>query len=184
MARKQRPPILILQHYKENLRKCSLSHIRRLPGVEFRRLKIEGRIPQFPGLRGLVLAVHAPLLSANDAEVFRSNAEASLIVLDGTWAKVDALVRNIRAADREEVVDETAIRDGRLGALWFRSLPSELATAYPRKSKIFPDPETGLASIEALVAALEILDCPARDLLDGYRWGQEFLDKNPQLFRG
>ena len=38
-----------------------------------------------------------------------------------------------------------------------RALPSGIKTAYPRVSKVFADPSAGLASVEALYAALLIL---------------------------
>ncbi|MFM7921442.1 MAG: hypothetical protein ACKPJJ_14570, partial [Planctomycetaceae bacterium] len=58
-----------------------------------------------------------------------------------------------------------------------RSLPS-LKTAYPRKSEIYEDPEGGLATIEALYAALRILRRPVAGLLDSYYWRQQFLNLN------
>jgi pre-rRNA-processing protein TSR3 len=61
-----------------------------------------------------------------------------------------------------------------------RRLPP-LATAYPRKSRQFEDPASGLASVEALYAALAILGEARPDLLAQYRWAQGFLDANPQL---
>jgi pre-rRNA-processing protein TSR3 len=65
--------------------------------------------------------------------------------------------------------------------LRYRSLPPELQTAYPRKSKIFEDPQNGLASIEALHAALCMLGKRDDSLLDGYRWRKEWLDLNSEL---
>jgi pre-rRNA-processing protein TSR3 len=56
-------------------------------------------------------------------------------------------------------------------------------TAYPRRSRTFTDPERGLASIEALFAALALLGEPRRELLDGYRWAAEFLAANTGLPR-
>ena len=40
--------------------------------------------------------------------------------------------------------------------LALRSLPAEVETAYPRRSKVFEDPAGGLATIEAIFAALAI----------------------------
>jgi pre-rRNA-processing protein TSR3 len=51
-------------------------------------------------------------------------------------------------------------------------------TAYPRKSEIYEDPEGGLATIEALYAALQILRRPTTGLLDSYYWRQQFLQLN------
>ena len=46
----------------------------------------------------------------------------------------------------------------------WRRLP-KLVTAYPRRSKLTPDPEHGLASVEALYAAMALLDGPRPELL-------------------
>jgi len=62
-----------------------------------------------------------------------------------------------------------------------RSLPP-LVTAYPRSSKVSEDPEGGLATIEALYAAYRILGRDTSALLDHYRWGQEFIELNRQIW--
>jgi pre-rRNA-processing protein TSR3 len=54
-------------------------------------------------------------------------------------------------------------------------------TAYPRVSKQGTDPDNGLASVEALYAALHILGRPTAGLLDHYRWGDEFLLRNSNV---
>ena len=56
-----------------------------------------------------------------------------------------------------------------------RALPKSLQTAYPRKSKLNNDPGAGLASIEALYAALRILGRRDDSLLSDYHWREEFL---------
>ena len=61
-----------------------------------------------------------------------------------------------------------------------RRLPP-LATAYPRRSRTFEDPDAGLASVEALYAALHILSGPDPELLANYRWAASFLALNPSL---
>lgn len=175
------PSILILQHYKENLRKCSLSHLRGDPGIEFRKLKVDRPAPQFRDLRGLVLVVGAPVLCREDVGLI--GVGRPLILLDSTWAKVDALLRNVETAagDDSGELDRLVARGGDAD-LCFRALPDGLETAYPRKSKLFSDPGSGLASIEALVVALEILGMPAVGFLDSYRWKDEFLARNQQVF--
>lgn len=57
-----------------------------------------------------------------------------------------------------------------------------IQTAYPRRSKLGSDPEQGLASIEALYAAYRILGRDTTGLLDHYRWANEFLQLNADLF--
>ena len=51
----------------------------------------------------------------------------------------------------------------------------DVRTAYPRVSKVFDDPQQGLASIEALYLAKRLLGDDDASLLDGYHWREEFL---------
>ena len=62
-----------------------------------------------------------------------------------------------------------------------RSLPS-LTTAYPRHSKINDDPGVGLATIEAIYAALTIMKKDTRGILDAYHWRDRFLELNRNFF--
>lgn len=111
------------------------------------------RYPRRPAeLAGYVrLGIGGPPLSLADAQ-------AGLLVLDGTW----------RWAERME----TAFAD-----VPVRSLPA-LATAYPRVSKILQDPAEGLATVEAVYAALCLLGRDTTGLMDGYPWAAEFLRLN------
>ena len=116
---------------------------------------------QFPlrheSLEGYVLlGLDGPLLNRDDAD-------RGLLVLDGTWR----LVRQMQQDYRHVPV---------------RSLPA-CKTAYPRVSKTFPDPPEGLATIEAIYVAYRILGRSTDGLLDGYRWADEFLRRNPMLTR-
>ncbi len=61
------------------------------------------------------------------------------------------------------------------------SIRARLRTAYPRRSKTFEDPGAGLASVEALFAAMALLGQPRPDLLDEYHWRERFLELNPGL---
>ena len=70
------------------------------------------------------------------------------------------------------------------GSLLARSLPGEIRTAYPRRSKLFRDPPRGLATVEALVSALAILGSPDFSLLEGYLWADNFLALNRDFFQG
>jgi pre-rRNA-processing protein TSR3 len=51
-------------------------------------------------------------------------------------------------------------------------------TAYPRVSKLFQDPSSGLASVEALYIAYRILGRPTAGLLEKYYWRDNFLKLN------
>ncbi len=173
------PPILVLQHFKENLRKCSLTHLRGHPRIEFRTVRPDGKGPEWEVRGGTVLRVEAPPLLAADRRVFDRIPGAQLILVDGNWSKVPALLKNLRISRSGGSAGEEVPFEERL---LFRSLPGGIATAYPRCSKRGGDPENGLASVEALVAALHLLGYPALDLLDGYYWKRRFLELNPRFF--
>jgi pre-rRNA-processing protein TSR3 len=102
------------------------------------------------------LAVDGPPLS-------REDADKGVLLLDGSWRWATPMNRDFS--------DVPA-----------RSLAG-IHTAYPRRSKLGQDPETGLASIEALYAAYRLLGRPIDGLLDQYRWAEEFLRLNDELFR-
>jgi pre-rRNA-processing protein TSR3 len=97
------------------------------------------------------LVMEGPVLSAEDAD-------RGLLVLDGTW----------RLAHRMEKFFHD---------LPARSLPP-IQTAYPRLSRITPDPTGGLATIEAIYAAYRYLGRSCDGLLDHYHWAAEFLARN------
>jgi pre-rRNA-processing protein TSR3 len=83
-------------------------------------------------------------------------------VLDGTWRW---------AAQMEREFVEVPVR----------SLPP-LQTAYPRLSKLFDDPTAGLATVEAVYAALRILGRDTTGVLLHYPWRDEFLARNSAVF--
>jgi pre-rRNA-processing protein TSR3 len=151
------PEVLILRDPRESTRKCSLTPLRGRPGIVIieyhpeRTLDAAGRILLHP---------EAEVLTSGDA-VGRDGAPG-LLLLDCAWRRVDQLLSTVR------------------GPLVRRALPL-LKTAYPRRSRVFQDPEAGLASVEALYAARAILGQPCADLLNGYRWAEAFLKQNPTL---
>ncbi|MEE8468549.1 MAG: DUF367 domain-containing protein [Planctomycetota bacterium] len=146
------PEILILRDPRESPRKCSLTHLVGLPGVRLVVHHRERRL--FAGGR--------ILLSPDGLELGPQDAGPGLFLVDCSWRRVPTL---LAAVDGEPIA---------------RRLPP-LVTAYPRRSRQFADPEQGLASVEALYAALVILGRPRPELLEGYRWREEFLAANPQL---
>lgn len=115
------------------------------------------RAPRRPAdLSGYVrLAMDGPTLSPADAA-------SGLLVLDGTWRLVDRLAPAV-------------------GEIPPRRLPPFI-TAYPRTSKMHVDPDGGLATIEAVYAALRILGRDTTGLLSRYPWADEFLQINAKLF--
>ncbi len=96
-------------------------------------------------------------------QISEADAASGLLVLDGTW----------RLAEKMEPAYEE---------LPVRSLPI-WKTAYPRVSKQFDDPAIGLATIEAIFIAYQLMGYNTEGLLDGYFWADEFLKLNRDLIR-
>jgi pre-rRNA-processing protein TSR3 len=147
-----RVDILILRDPRESAAKCSLTPLRGFPGVRFVEYHAERRLAA--GERVLLHAEGEPLTDADRGR--------DLLLIDCAWRRVPKLLRTVE------------------GTLHARRLP-RLASAYPRRSKTHPDPEQGLASVEALFAATVLLGAPRAELLAGYRWRAEFLAANPTL---
>ncbi len=144
--------VLVLRDPRESTRKCSLSPLRGMPGIRFASYRPDARIE----VGGRIL------LHPEGPELSTADAGPGLLLLDCAWRRVGALM---------------AVLDGEPTR---RSLPP-LVTAYPRRSKTFVDPERGLASVEALFAALAILGSPRPELLSAYPWAGDFLRLNPDL---
>lgn len=144
--------VLILRDARESAAKCSLTPLRGLRGIHFQSWHPEQRY-----------AVGRRVLLHPDGELLGpAEAGSNLLLLDCAWRRLPRMRASL---------------DGELA---LRRLPP-LHTAYPRRSKLFQDPQQGLASVEALYAALAILGQRRRDLLHGYRWRDDFLGANPEL---
>jgi pre-rRNA-processing protein TSR3 len=141
--------VLIYRDPRESTRRCSLTPLRGLPGLRFVEHRPPARLDV--GERTL-LHPEGELLTAADAR-------RGLLLVDCAWRRVDPLLASLD------------------GTLHRRRLP-ELTTAYPRRSKLFQDPAAGLASVEALYAALWILGEPRPELLAGYHFAAAFLEAN------
>lgn len=144
--------IVVLRDPRESVKKCSLTPLRGHERVRFVRYDPERRLD----------AEGHVLLSPDGEELSAADAGRPLLLVDCSWRRVPSLLATVD------------------GSLLPRRLP-QLATAYPRRSTTFEDPRTGLASVEALYAASVILGEPEPSLLDGYRWRDEFLARNPEL---
>lgn len=173
-------PIVVLRHPKERRSKCTMQPMRWAPGFFFFNAR--------PGFRynatgHLLLAREAPVLAAEDggwesggrerveAEWSRSEAfpqaadfasfpTRPILLLDATWRRLPQVA---------ECVFGNPIQ---------RSLPAGWRTAYPRVNQDGEDPIDGLATIEALFAALWVLGEARSEILRGYHWGAEFLRRN------
>ena len=146
---------IVLRHRKENLKKCSLRNLESRQDFIFFRYPLV----DLPELKNyIMLDLNAPILSPEDANF-------GLLIIDGTWRYAEKMTKFV-----EQRVQ-----------LMKRSLPSDLRTAYPRVQGDCPDPERGLASIEAVYAAYHLLGRDTKGLLDHYYWKEDFLNKNPSL---
>ena len=142
------PPTIIVVHPREKRSKCSVEPLRGRDGFVFWKFPDLGSEPLDGYFR----------LGLGGPELSRADAGSGLLVLDGTW----------RLSQRMEP--------------FFRDVPVRTLppwrTAYPRVSKLFEDPDTGLATIEAVYAAHSILGRETAGLLDHYHWSESFLDLN------
>lgn len=143
------PPILIVVRRGEDPRQCTVRPLRGTPGLDFQPYSLRHK----PDLsHHLLLAPDAPPLSLADAG-------RPLLLLDASWRHAAAMRQAVEPVEA-------------------RSIPPGWRTAYPRRSKIHADPETGLATVEALFAALCTLGIRAEALLRFYPWRAAFLDLN------
>ena len=148
-------PTIIFRHVRENLKKCSLSGLESRSDVCFFTYP---KVTFTDTSQYLLLDVAGEPLSDKDRD-------SGLVLLDGTWRLVEKMQKNI----------------GALRGLPRRSIPAGFTTAYPRRQDDCPDPEVGLASIEALFVAHLVTGRPVDGLLDNYYWKSLFLEKNRQL---
>jgi pre-rRNA-processing protein TSR3 len=148
----RRARVWILRDPKEAPSKCTLVPLRGRPDVSFLSFDVDRRYE----VEGAVL------LHCDGEPLSRADAARPLLVLDGAWRRVQTMMRRI---------------DGRFVA---RSIPPGFETAYPRRSKTFEDPSTGLASIEALYLALLATGTRDESWLAAYRWKDEFLRLNAE----
>ncbi len=145
------PPTIIVVHPKERRSKCSVESLRQNPDFVFWRYPQVGKESLQDYVR---LGIGGQPLSDDDAD-------RGILVLDGTW----------KLASRME--PDFAHLPVRSIGPW--------VTAYPRTSKLFDDPTAGLATIEAIYAALHELGRPTEGLLESYHWKDDFLHENQHL---
>lgn len=144
------PPTVILRHRRENLKKCSLRGLEQLPDFVFYTYPVD----PLPDLSQLILLkVGAPPLTYEDRD-------RGLFLIDATWRLAQIMEKQLPQKMEE------------------RSLPEGYRTAYPRRQTDCPDPQAGLASIEALYLAHRILGKSTEGLLDHYHWKDLFLSLN------
>jgi pre-rRNA-processing protein TSR3 len=147
---------IIIRLNRESPRKCSLTPIRGRSdlGITWHHCNLGDDVEV-----GEVVLLHpdGEPLSVQDSSL-------PLLLVDSSWRDLPRMLATVK------------------GKFHLRSLPKNLITAYPRKSKVYQDPEYGLATIEALHAAKTILGQRDDSLLDGYYFGPKWLDKNTNFF--
>jgi pre-rRNA-processing protein TSR3 len=147
------PTTLILRHKRENLKKCSLKGLE--PRKDMYFFTYPKEIPSQDLSQYILLSLNAPILSTEDSG-------KGILLIDGTWRYAKTMLDNLA----KPVIAEP------------RSLPSHYLTAYPRRQTLCPEPERGLASVEALYLAYHILGYDTEGLLDHYFWREPFLNIN------
>jgi pre-rRNA-processing protein TSR3 len=147
--------ILIIRLNKESPKKCSLTPLRRRGEPPVRWFHCDLGDPVEVGEVTLLHPEGEPLTPAD--------AGRPLLLVDSSWRDLPRMLATVE------------------GTFHRRALPSGLRTAYPRKSSLFQDPDAGLASIEALHAALAMLGRRNDGLLEGYHWAEDWLAMNREL---
>ena len=146
------PATVVIRHRLENLKKCSLRGLESRPDFVFLTYPYK----ELPDLAGyIILSLDAPPLSEADAEY-------GLLILDATWRYAGIMYKPL--ANQQQYR--------------YRSLPSHFRTAYPRRQQDCPDPERGLASLEAIYLSYSLLGRDVSGLLDLYYWKDNFLKLN------
>lgn len=150
------PKTIVIRHRLENLNKCSLRGLESRSDFEFITYPYAhyAHLPQLSNY--IILMMNAPPLSVDDANY-------GILLLDATWRYAEKMSKPfIQHANQYQ----------------FRSLPNHYRTAYPRRQQDCPNPEEGLASIEAIFLTYKILGRSTEGLLDHYYWKENFLKIN------
>jgi pre-rRNA-processing protein TSR3 len=149
-------PTLVWRHKKENLKKCSLRGLEGRADFTFLTFPSD----PLPDLTNyIVLAVDAPPLTQEDTT-------AGIFLIDATWRYASIMLERV----------QLQVKPSQL-----RSLPNTYRTAYPRRQDDCPDPELGLASLEAIYLCYMLAGWDTTGLLDNYYWKTPFLEKNQLL---
>jgi pre-rRNA-processing protein TSR3 len=98
------------------------------------------------------------LLHPDGKPITTADAGRAILLVDGTWRQALKMGKHLTHFE-------------------YRSIPN-FRTAFPRKSKVFTDPDGGLASSEALFCAALLMGEHDESWLEGYYWREEFLARN------
>ncbi len=142
------PPTVIIRSPKEHKKKCTIWALKERPDIIIRHHPIK----RFPPLAGYVR------LSAEGDPLTTEDSACGLLILDSSWRRVKGMLQGVEHLPTRSL-------------LGYHS-------AFPRVSKLGSDPENGLATVEALFLAYQILGRPTDGILDHYLWAREFLQRN------
>ncbi|MGH9362411.1 MAG: hypothetical protein ACRD2T_10885, partial [Thermoanaerobaculia bacterium] len=88
--------VLVVQHHKENRRKCTLTPLRERGDIRVEVLRPgPGGYPPFPLPGGILLRVGAPPLEPRDRALLDASPERRLILLDANWVKVPGMLSRL-----------------------------------------------------------------------------------------
>ena len=147
--------LILLRLKKESPKKCSLTPLRKRSDLPIRWIHC--------AVGEELEIANATLLHPEGELLSQADSDLPLLLIDSSWRDLPKVMR------------------GLTGEFRLRRLPEGFQTAYPRKSMTFSDPETGLASIEALHAACALMGHRDDSLLDEYFWADEYLRLNSTL---
>lgn len=152
-----RHPTCIIRHKRENLKKCSLR------GLEGKNDYLFFLYPDCALKSDSLLDLSQYVVLDLEGEpLTKADSGNGLVLIDATWRLAEKMTKELKV----------------LHHLPKRSIPQGFFTAYPRRQLDCKNPETGLASIEALYIAYTLLGRDVGTLLDNYYWKREFLEKN------
>jgi pre-rRNA-processing protein TSR3 len=127
----------------------------------------------------LIYAKTSPLFGPFQAEILLHHQGECLTTLKN---KITAPIAGISCIDciwrrLDHLLDRVAQPLPHLARI-----PEGFITAYPRKSKVCPDPENGLATIEAIFVAAALLGHWDLTLFSKYYFGKKFIELNRERF--
>ena len=90
------------------------------------------------------------LLDIDGEPLTEDDKEKGILLIDATWRLAEKI---------KKIIPENVVK---------RRLSAHFRTAYPRRQDDCPDPQAGLASVEALYIAHNTLSRPCEELLQYY----------------
>lgn len=153
----------ILVDRSERPQKCSILPLANRS--DFRIIRFDRRYPIRPLSGHLLLHPDGVALNEFSSEGVADADSLVLCAIDCNWRRLSGVLRRITGELPEQV-----------------RIPEGFETAYPRRNKKNLDPDSGLATIEALFLASAFLGVWDESLLHKYPPGAEFLRRNSLQF--